>query len=436
MPKNEPLLIAASHFWSDAINAFIFGHGPMTITLADIFMMTGLGVSGIPYPDKYKGKSSQKAIKPGGGWSSYIQTYMESGSISDKEYKAFLNMWLCRFVFCGKANEPTLNYLLIAEDLAVGTYIPLGKYLLGTFYHMMHQISNQMRSGDKIIAVNGPWWLLQMWVQLYMHQIIFVNLYSLSFPSINYAEDQTPTTKGCQTYGEAASAINVRIDSGHLFKLFYKGFGSFLWLPYRENEDITLPCKFNYETGCDDKISTELFNSFIKPCALPAEFHHGWSVHPIYEFYNPNMVARQLGCGQLPPKLFFSEMVRPREEFKEKLEYKRVFELGWNLPSYEPSPFAIIDIAHPTFSSWWQNWHSYLFKTSVHPLCQKLEADFESDSEVITLIFSPLYSAFIHVLTKYHLNRILSLPLPPGKSHIILLVQNLLWDGRLQPWQY
>ena len=82
MPKNEPLLMAVSHFWSDAVNAFIFGHGPMTITLADIFMMTGLGVSDIPYPDRYKGKSNQKAIKPGGGWISHIQTYMEEGPVS------------------------------------------------------------------------------------------------------------------------------------------------------------------------------------------------------------------------------------------------------------------------------------------------------------------------------------------------------------------
>jgi hypothetical protein len=192
MPKNEPLLMAASHFWSDAVNAFIFGHGPMTITLADIFMMTGLGVSDIPYPDRYKGKSNQKAIKPGGGWISHIQTYMEEGPVSEKEYKAFLNMWLCRFVFCGKANEPTLNYFLMAEDLATGRRIPLGKYLLGTFYHMMHQITAQMRDGDKIIAVNGPWWLLQMWLQLYMHQIVSANLFNLSFPSVNFAEDQEP----------------------------------------------------------------------------------------------------------------------------------------------------------------------------------------------------------------------------------------------------
>jgi hypothetical protein len=44
--KNEPLLRLASYFWSNAFNAFIFGHGPMTVTLADIHMLTGLRITG------------------------------------------------------------------------------------------------------------------------------------------------------------------------------------------------------------------------------------------------------------------------------------------------------------------------------------------------------------------------------------------------------
>jgi hypothetical protein len=41
-PKNEDLLIAACHFWSNSVNAFLFGHGPMSPTLADVYMITGL----------------------------------------------------------------------------------------------------------------------------------------------------------------------------------------------------------------------------------------------------------------------------------------------------------------------------------------------------------------------------------------------------------
>jgi hypothetical protein len=36
-PKNEDLLIAACHFWSNGVNAFLFGHGPMSPTLYQAF---------------------------------------------------------------------------------------------------------------------------------------------------------------------------------------------------------------------------------------------------------------------------------------------------------------------------------------------------------------------------------------------------------------
>jgi hypothetical protein len=58
-PKNENLLIAACHFWSNDANAFLFGHGPMSPTLADVYMITGPGVAGTVYPHKYKGSSRQ-----------------------------------------------------------------------------------------------------------------------------------------------------------------------------------------------------------------------------------------------------------------------------------------------------------------------------------------------------------------------------------------
>jgi hypothetical protein len=77
--------------------------------------------------------------------------------LSDVEYRAFLNMWLCRFIFCGKANEPTLNYIVMAEDLAAGISIPLGKYLLGSAYYMLHQTTYQMHISQNIPCVNGPW---------------------------------------------------------------------------------------------------------------------------------------------------------------------------------------------------------------------------------------------------------------------------------------
>jgi hypothetical protein len=49
-PKNEDLLIAACHFWSNGVNTFLFGHGPMSPTLADVYMITGLDITGSVQP--------------------------------------------------------------------------------------------------------------------------------------------------------------------------------------------------------------------------------------------------------------------------------------------------------------------------------------------------------------------------------------------------
>jgi hypothetical protein len=299
-PKNESLLIAASLFWSNGANAFLFGHGPMSPTLADVYMITGLRVTGTVYPHKYRGSSKQIGVKTGVGYKRYIQNYMSYGPLIVVEYRAFLNMWLCRFIFFGKANEPTLNHIVMAEDLVAGTSIPLGKYLLGSVYHMLHQTTYLMHTSQKIYCVNGPWWFVQMWLQLYMHQIVAIDLNNRHFPSTNYKEGETHSTKGFQTYGEAASTVSINKGVGQLFELFFRGFANPLWFPYLDNDNLTLPCEFSFETRCNDVHSIAIFNAFIHPCILPAEFCGGRLVQSTFEYYQPNMMARQLGCGQVP----------------------------------------------------------------------------------------------------------------------------------------
>lgn len=159
-------------------------------------------------------------------------------------------------------------------------------------------------------------------------------------------------------YGEATSAISIVTDRGHLFKMFYRGLdeNTLVWTPYDEDNELTLPCSFRIETDCSDDEATTIFNYINKPCALPAEFYHGCGKLgtssrapdklPTYEFYNPNFVARQLGLGQLPLRLFFSNLLRPRESITEGIEASRVFRLGIDLPS-----FHLEEWSRDTFSS-------------------------------------------------------------------------------------
>jgi hypothetical protein len=118
-----------------------------------------------------------------------------------------------------------------------------------------------MHTSKKIPCVNGPWWFVQMWLQLYMHQIVAIDLNNRHFPSTNYKEGETQSTKGCQTYGKAASTVSINKNIGQLFELFFRGFANPLWFPYLDNDNLTLPCEFSFDTGCNDVHSIAIFNA-------------------------------------------------------------------------------------------------------------------------------------------------------------------------------
>jgi len=56
--KNESLIAAATYFWNDAMNCFMFVRGPMTITLMDIYMLTCLDITSSANPVGIQSKTS------------------------------------------------------------------------------------------------------------------------------------------------------------------------------------------------------------------------------------------------------------------------------------------------------------------------------------------------------------------------------------------
>ena len=76
MERNESLLIAASYFWSNTLNAFLFGHSPASPTLADVLMLTGLEIATANDSDLFDSKPKRRVeTRNIGGWSGYIQKY-------------------------------------------------------------------------------------------------------------------------------------------------------------------------------------------------------------------------------------------------------------------------------------------------------------------------------------------------------------------------
>jgi hypothetical protein len=110
----------------------------------------------------------------------------------------------------------------MATDLATGHRIPLGKYLLGSVYHMLHRTISQMHTGQKISCVNGPWWFVQMWLQLYMHRIVDINLNNRLFPSSSHKEklklpeDAKPMEKLLQPYPLTRMSVSFLSSSSEV----------------------------------------------------------------------------------------------------------------------------------------------------------------------------------------------------------------------------
>ena len=124
------------------------------------------------------------------GWASYILNHIGDGlTVDDREHVAFLNMWLEKFIFCGSSCGPTYNHKYLAQHLATGNETPLRKYLPGSADHLMHQVAAQLLKNEPVHTISGHWWLIQLWLNLYMHKIVRPNLRNLSFPSSNFAED-------------------------------------------------------------------------------------------------------------------------------------------------------------------------------------------------------------------------------------------------------
>ena len=133
----------------------------MTPTLLDDMMLIGLNISAFDRSYDLLSKTDFKVdTKNIGGWKGYIEKYSKSGAADLREYATFLNMWLEKYIFCGKTVGPTSNTLKMAETLAAGNHILLGKHLLGSVYHFFHQVSVKLRADQPISNLGGPWWFI------------------------------------------------------------------------------------------------------------------------------------------------------------------------------------------------------------------------------------------------------------------------------------
>nr|BAD45721.1 aminotransferase-like [Oryza sativa Japonica Group] len=283
--KGEPLMTAATYFWSNTINAFMFNQGPMTPTLIDITMITGLDVTSSANPMSMNTKNQfDFRTKSIGGWSGYVAAYMGKGPVTPREHVAFLLMWLEKFLFCGSSCGPTTNWQFVAEALESKRQFPLGKILLGYLYQMLNSASAKI-AVDSIVGAGGPWWLLQAWLNLMVMKVVNrPAVTEAEFPRLEpIVEDdgEERTHRRCMSYEEYASTpadAGAKLSAELLkdwFCSFYEGFqkDARVWFPYEDSADLELLSDFRFEDINHERYqkSREVFTAAISPCILPIQ---------------------------------------------------------------------------------------------------------------------------------------------------------------------
>ena len=403
MKKNEPLLKAAALFWSDTLNCFMFRDGPAAPTLADVIMITGLDVSSADSPGTVFNKPNHRLDikKISGGWKGYISHHQKTGTVVEREHVAFLNMWLEKFIFCGKTVGPAVGAQSMAEAIARGQRFPLGKHLLGSVYHLLHEVTEKIIKGEPIGNLGGPWWFIQLWLNIFFQSAFGYKLTAMGFPKS--IPDQESAMRRCTNYGEAAAMCpvseNEDVDSlmSNYFALFYDGViaSKRLRFSYAESEAFEYPVRFRLISGEFDNAD---IRTCITPCILPVNLYSSRNNSLTYEFYYPSALARQFGMGQLPVRLCFADIVQPRNPVPSSLAYSRLKDQHPDVDfnTINLNGWVLVSFASDSFRSWWSEWSQHLFSQSTHHLLHQICASHEVP-EGVSNLSSTTSSAMYHL---------------------------------------
>ncbi|KAK1666946.1 hypothetical protein QYE76_055105 [Lolium multiflorum] len=377
--KNENILKTIGYFWSDALNCFMFGHGPMTPTLLDVAMITGLDIAS-PSPSAFKlpkvpfTLSSKKECT---SWGAYLNRYMKNkGPVTEREHTAFLNFWLEHFIFCGPSLAPTKNYLSLAYELAKGTQLGLGKLFLGEIYRSLQLMSVKLFH-RKTVKTGGPWWFIQLWAQLYFQNQIpdFPPLTTCTFPDVNGKEIRC-TSYGQALYGLPGSRLIPKEAAGW-FKIFFQGLDNPLFDPYTESANFENPVSFRLGDLADDAGTQHLYSIMIRPCFLPVGMSTSNRItKPGYECYQPVVAARQLGLGQVPPHFFLHHLTASRADLPDIITAQRCYTFFDALAIPIPHDLRF-SFTTDGFETWWSMWKTHVFRKALGPLLRELDAEYD-----------------------------------------------------------
>jgi hypothetical protein len=117
-------------------------------------------------------------------------------------------------------------------------------------------------------------------------------------------------------------------DALRWFRIFYRGLDRPNFLPYIDSELFENPAMFRLADFAHDADTRRLYSIIVRPCLLPVGMStSNRIIKPGYEFYQPVVVARQLGLGQVPPHFLRHFLTSNRVDLPDAVTTQRCYSL-------------------------------------------------------------------------------------------------------------
>ncbi|XP_070664595.1 uncharacterized protein [Malus domestica] len=367
VPKPE-LLTSALLFWNTGTNTFDFCMGPMSPTILDMAQVFRLRPSGRTVdvtqdwvPSSTTGSSSSSTtflplsynsatFKSYGtsfkGFIPFVKENFGAGSPradKDQEHMYFLLYWLNKHVFPNKSKGVRVEWIPLVEVLHNFDDVAIGPFLLSHLYHLLFEMTQDDPFETNL---NGPIWMIQLWLQWYFPEFRAANL---EFPEgvapARILAEAPPTdhsTFAC-FYFFRVCRTRSDLEWGASVLRRYPWFSdqAFQDAP---SEDATPFCR-------------EKFISCIQPRDL------AWGVRGNrydrgLEVYHPNFCSPQLGFRQAIPVPFF-DSVHCGTSFRLQTPTEVTFRAArrsLNVMSQAARHSIVLNFECTSlFSSWWED---------------------------------------------------------------------------------
>jgi len=156
-------------------------------------------------------------------------------------------------------------------------------------------------------------------------------------------------------------------------------------MPY-EDPESRFPLTFHFADNALNK-DNDMMVTIITPRAIPVNsFGSGKTTNTTYEFYDPSALAHQLAFGQLPIKLCYADVVKPREVITRGLEWIRIAQLQPDADTTDIDLSAWVPALFMTqsYKRWWEEWKEHLFRVSAHMYRNMIDPEYKVLNDVVS----------------------------------------------------